>query len=43
MNHFKDFLIKLQTVDIKVNQRNKVINGEAQQIEYYDISHQNPF
>ncbi len=43
MNHFKDFLIKLQTLDIKVNQRNKVINGQSGQINYYDISHQNPY
>lgn len=43
MQHFKEFLIKLQTLDIKVNQRNKIINGEVQKISFYDISHQNPF
>ncbi len=43
MQHFKDFLIKLQTLDIKVNERNKVINGQLQKTSFYDLSHQNPF
>jgi hypothetical protein len=43
MNHFKDLLIKLQTLDIKINQRNAVVDGESVQIKFYDISHQNPF
>jgi hypothetical protein len=43
MIHFKDFLIKLQALDIKVNQRNKVINGQSGRISFYDISHQNPY
>ena len=42
MNHFKDFLIKLHTIDIKTSERKKVINGELGQIKFYDISHQNP-
>jgi len=36
-------LIKLQTIDIKINQRNKVSNGELGQINFYDISHQSEF
>lgn len=43
MNHFKKFLIKLQTLDIKINQRNAMIDGELVQLKFYDISHQNPF
>lgn len=43
MQHFKEFLIKLQTLDIKVNQRNKVVDGQRGQINFYDISHQNPY
>lgn len=43
MQHLKDFLIKLQTLDIKINERKKVINGELSQIKFYDISHQNAY
>ena len=43
MIHFKDFLLKLQTLDIKVNQRNKVIDGQPSRISFYDISHENPY
>jgi hypothetical protein len=42
MQHFKEFLIKLQRLDIKINQRNKVVDGQRGQINFYDISHQNP-
>jgi hypothetical protein len=42
MQHFKEFLIKLQTLYIKVNQRNKVLDGQRGQINFYDISTQNP-
>ena len=43
MQHFKEFLIKLQTLDIKINHRNAVVSGGPIQINFYDISHQNPF
>lgn len=43
MQHFKEFLIKFQTLDIKINERKKVIDREIGQIKFYDISHQNPY
>src|SRR4051812_44510104 len=43
MQHFKDFIIKLQTIDIKVTERNNVRDDQLQPIKLYDISHQNPF
>ncbi len=43
MQHFKDLFIKLQTLDIRINQRKVIRNSEEQEISSYDISHQNPF
>jgi hypothetical protein len=43
MQHFKEFLIKLQTIDIKVLQRKTGSDEREKIIRYYDISHQNPY
>ena len=43
MQHFKDFLIRLQTLDIRINKRKVVRNGQEQEISYYDISQENPY
>jgi hypothetical protein len=43
MQHFKEFLIKLQTLDIKILKRETVRNGKLQEYTFYDISHENPF
>src|SRR5688500_18498818 len=43
MKHFKDFLIKLQTLDIKINKRKAALNSKEHEVSYYDISHENPF
>lgn len=42
MQHFKDFLIKIQTLGIKINTQKLVVNGQNQEVTYYDISHENP-
>ena len=41
MNHFKDFLIKLHTLDIRIRPLKK--SDEEKSIKYYDISHESPF
>src|SRR6188768_535877 len=41
VNHFKDFLIKLQTLDVRIRPLKK--SDEEKSIKYYDISHQCPF
>ena len=41
MNHFKDFLIKLQTLDIRIRPLKK--SEEEKSINYYDISHESPY
>ena len=43
MKDFKDFLVRLQTLDIKITTKNLVEKGVANETRYYDISHQNPF
>ncbi len=43
MQHFKDFLIKLQTLDVKIKKRKAIVDGLKREISYYDLSHQNPF
>lgn len=43
MRHFKDFLIRLQTLDIKISKRKLVSNGQEHERTYYDISNENPF
>ncbi|WP_018615243.1 hypothetical protein [Segetibacter koreensis] len=43
MQHFKQFIIKLQTIDIKINQRNGVGYSDIKPEKIYDISHENPF
>lgn len=43
MNHYKDWLIKIQTLGININQRKTVLNSQVQEINYYDISHENPY
>src|SRR5215207_6396375 len=42
MKHFKDFLIKLQTLDVKIIQKTVHTNQDQIQKAYYDLSHQNP-
>ncbi len=41
--HFKDFLIKLQTLAIEVIPEKPSINGNRGKPAYYDISQQNPY
>jgi hypothetical protein len=43
MEHFKDFVIKLQTIDIKINHRKHEVNDYRKDVGYYDISDQNPY
>src|SRR5438045_2840464 len=43
MQDFKEFIIKLQTIDIKINQRNVVGCTDIKPEKFYDISHENPF
>ena len=43
MNHFKDFIIRLQTINIKINQRKVAGNSDINSEKFYDISHENPF
>jgi hypothetical protein len=43
MRHYKEFLIKLQTLDIRIVSKKLVSNNNDQSEEaYYDISHQSP-
>ncbi len=42
MKHFNDFLIQLQTLDIKIIQK-PIVNGDQSSTACYDLSHQNPF
>jgi len=43
MKHFKDFLIRLHTSDIKVNRRKQVSEIQEREVIYDDIHHENPF
>jgi hypothetical protein len=43
MQHFKDFLIKIQTLGIRINKQKLVAKGQSQKGNYYDISHENPY
>ncbi len=43
MKHFKDFLIKLQTLDIKISQKKSNRDGILRELNYYDISHESPY
>lgn len=43
MKDFKDFIIRLQTINIKINQRNGAGNSDINPEKFYDISHENPF
>jgi hypothetical protein len=43
MLHFKDFLIKLQTLDIKISERKTNIDGQEKIARSYEISHQTPY
>lgn len=43
MNHLKEFINQLQTIDVKIIERNRARNDRLQVIKFYDISHQNPF
>lgn len=43
MQHFKEFLIKLQTLDIQIRQSNSHSNNMQQVLSNYVISHENPF
>lgn len=43
MVHFKEFLIKLQTLDIKISERKTSIDGEEKVARSYEISHQTPY
>lgn len=43
MVHFKDFLIKLQTSDIKIIERKTNIDGQEKITRSYEISHQTPY
>lgn len=43
MKHYKDFIIKLQTVDIKTRQKRQVESGSLKEFATYTVSHQNPY
>jgi hypothetical protein len=43
MKHYKDFIIKLQTLDIKTRQKRQVELGSPTEFSTYTISHQNPY
>ncbi len=43
MLHFKDFLIKLQTLDIKISERKSNIDGQEKIARSYEISHETPY
>lgn len=43
MKHFKDFLIKLQTLDIRISQKKSNRDGILRELNYYDISHESPY
>jgi hypothetical protein len=43
MVHFKEFLIKLQTLDIKIIERMTNIDGQEKITRSYEISHQTPY
>ncbi len=42
MKPFREFLIKLQPLDIKISQKKSNRNGIPGEFNYYDISHQSP-
>jgi hypothetical protein len=43
MLHFKDFLIKLQTLDIKIIERKIDLDGQEKVTRIYEINHQSPY
>lgn len=43
MKHYKDFLIKLQTLDIKISQKKSNRDGILRELNCYDISHESPY
>lgn len=43
MKHYKDFLIRLQTLDIQIKKRKTATHGQQHEVNFYDISHENPF
>jgi hypothetical protein len=43
MRDFKDFLMKIQTLDIQFKQVATDVNILQQPVNYYDISHEIPF
>lgn len=43
MYHFKEFLIKLQTLYIQIRQTNSLLNGMQQVENNYDLNHANPY
>jgi len=43
MKHYKYFIIKLQTLDIKTGQERHVDAGRRKEFSIYIISHQNPY
>jgi hypothetical protein len=43
MKHYKDFIIKLQTLDIKTRQKRQVEFRSPTEFSTYTISHQNPY
>src|SRR3954447_17989078 len=43
MQDFKNFFIRLQTINIKINQRGGAGNTDISRQKIYDISHENPF
>ncbi|TDH23977.1 hypothetical protein EXU57_15915 [Segetibacter sp. 3557_3] len=42
MKHYNDFIIKLQTLDIKISLKRSVAEGTRGELSVYSISHQNP-
>jgi len=43
MKHYKDFIIKLQTIDIKITPKRLVRDGNQPEFSIYTISHENPY
>jgi hypothetical protein len=42
MRHYKEFLIKLQTLDIRIVPKKLISNNNQAEEAYYDVSHQSP-
>jgi hypothetical protein len=43
MKHYKNFIINLQTLDIKTRQKRQVESGSLKEFATYTVSHQNPY